>query len=154
MKKLLATVWFILLGLAMTTPVSAQYGIGQQIELPTQTGLPSGSPELLKQIGVTQNLGAQLPLDVQLRDETGVERPLQTYFTDKPVILAPVYFNCPMLCTQIINGLIKGLREVHYTPGQDFEVILVSIDPNWLPARNRATSSAMVVPAQKGDGTS
>lgn len=107
----------------------AQYGIGQQIELPTQTGLPSGSPELLKQIGVTQNLGAQLPLDVQLRDETGVERPLQTYFTDKPVILAPVYFNCPMLCTQIINGLIKGLREVHYTPGQDFEVILVSIDP-------------------------
>ncbi len=130
MKKVFATVWFIWLGLALATPPAlAQYGIGQQVEMPSQTGMPSGSPELLKQIGVTQNLGAQLPLDVQLRDETGQERPLRTYFTDKPVILAPVYFTCPMLCTQIINGIIKGLREVHYTPGQDFEVVIVSIDP-------------------------
>ncbi len=129
MKSVLNTAWVVVLALGLYGAAAAQYGVGQQVEIPAQTGLPSGSPELLKQIGVTQNLGAQLPLDVQLRDETGIERPLRAYFTDKPVILAPVYFSCPMLCTQIINGIIKGLREVHYMPGQDFEVVIVSIDP-------------------------
>ncbi|OYT71266.1 MAG: SCO family protein [Chloracidobacterium sp. CP2_5A] len=130
MKSILKAALLVAVSCWLSVPAAlAQYGAGQQVEMPSQSSMPSASPELLKQIGVTQRLGAQLPLDVQLRDETGVERPLQTYFTDKPVIVAPVYFTCPMLCMQIINGIIKGLREVHYMPGQDFEVVIVSIDP-------------------------
>jgi protein SCO1 len=106
---------------------SAQAPIPQELERPVQN--PSGSPELLKQIGIDQKLNGQLPLDALVRDETGVEAPLQSFFRDKPVILAPVYYECPMLCTQILNGLVKGLRDVSYDPGKDFIVLAISIDP-------------------------
>jgi protein SCO1/2 len=72
----------------------------------------------------------QLPLDLTFRDELGRTVPLSTYFHGgRPVILAPVYYRCPMLCTQILNGLASSLKAVSFNPGQEFEVVAFSFDP-------------------------
>jgi protein SCO1 len=118
----------ILIILGANVAAVAQSAPSQPLATPL-AGRPTGSPELLKQIGIEQKLNTPLPLDVMLRDETGKEVPLRSFFNGRPVIIAPVYYNCPMLCTFILNGLIKGLREVNYNPGTDFEVLAVSIDP-------------------------
>jgi protein SCO1/2 len=81
-------------------------------------------------VGIEQRLDAQLPLNLTFRDEAGRDVPLSSFFqTGKPVILALVYYRCPMLCTQILNGLESSLKAVSFNPGQDFEVLSVSFDP-------------------------
>lgn len=87
-------------------------------------------PELLRDVGIDQNLNTPVPLDLQFRDEAGRPVKLSQYFGRKPVILSLVYYNCPMLCTQVLNGLDRGLRNVPLDLGKDFEVITVSIDPS------------------------
>jgi protein SCO1/2 len=75
-----------------------------------------------------------VPLDLKFKDEAGREVPLSTYFTKgKPVILALVYYRCPMLCTQILNGLAGSLKAVSLDPGKDFEIVAVSFDPKDTP---------------------
>ncbi len=64
-----------------------------------------------------------------LRDETGTEVPLRTYFARKPVLLVPVYFRCPMLCSQVLSGVVAGLRPLRLKPGRDFEIVAISFDP-------------------------
>ena len=73
--------------------------------------------------------GARIPLDVQLRDETGRDVQVSELMTDKPVILVFVYYRCPMLCNLTMEGLVRGLSRVPLTAGQDFSVVMVSIDP-------------------------
>jgi protein SCO1/2 len=80
-------------------------------------------------VRIDQKLNAQVPLDLMFRDEAGRSLPLSTYFHGKPVLLALVYYRCPMLCTQILNGLETSLKAVALNPGQDFEVVSVSFDP-------------------------
>jgi len=92
--------------------------------------LPSG----LRDVGLDQKLTEQVPLDLAFRDETGRELPLSTYFGAKPVILALVYYQCPMLCTQILNGLVISLRGMSLESGRDFDVVSVSIDPTETPS--------------------
>ena len=87
-------------------------------------------PELLKEVGIDQNLNSPVPLDLTFRDEAGHAVKLSQYFGRKPVILSLVYYNCPMLCTQVLNGLDRGLRDVPLNLGKDFEVVTVSIDPS------------------------
>lgn len=94
---------------------------------------PSGSDAILKRVDVRQNLGAQIPLDLAFRDETGAPIRLQEIFSDKPVILALVYYECPMLCTLVLDGLVKALRAVPFRPGTDFEVVVASFDPGETP---------------------
>src|SRR5262249_45348054 len=67
-------------------------------------------PAALKDVGIDQKLNNRLPLDLHFRDETGREVRLGEFFGSKPVILTPVYYGCPMLCTQILNGLVGGLK--------------------------------------------
>lgn len=86
-------------------------------------------PELLKQAGIDQKLNSQIPLDLQFRDETGQAVQLGDYFGQKPVILTLVYYNCPMLCTQVLNGVESGLKELPMDIGKEFDVVTVSIDP-------------------------
>ncbi len=86
-------------------------------------------PPNLKGIGIDQKLNAQIPLDTVFRDENGASVPLRTFFRGKPVILAPVYYRCPMLCSQILSGVVAGLRPLSLKPGRDFEVVAVSFDP-------------------------
>ena len=91
-------------------------------------------PELLKDVGIDQNLNSQIPLDLEFRDEKGRAVRLNEYFSKRrPVILSLVYYNCPMLCTQVLNGLLRSLKEQSLNPGKDFEVVTLSIDPTEKP---------------------
>jgi protein SCO1/2 len=91
-------------------------------------------PAALRNIGVDQKLNEQVPLNLVFHDEAGQDAPLASYFGSRPVVLAMVYYQCPMLCTQILNGLVTSLRYMTLESGQDFEVIAVSIDPTETPA--------------------
>jgi protein SCO1/2 len=84
---------------------------------------------VVSQVGFDQKLGAQLPLDLRFHDETGRELPLAELFGRRPVILAPVYFRCPLLCNQLLNGLTRSLKPVSLGAGRDFDVIAFSINP-------------------------
>lgn len=93
-------------------------------------GLPSGQPApILQRVGIDQKLDAQIPLDLVFRDEQGRAVPLRAYFGEKPVVLSLVYYECPMLCTLILNGLLRSLRALPLTVGKDFTVVTVSFDP-------------------------
>ncbi len=90
-------------------------------------------PELLNQVGVDQKLNNSIPLNLTFRDEHGSQVELGQYFIDKPVILSLVYYNCPMLCTQVLNGLDRSLKAIPMDIGKDFTVLTVSIDPTEKP---------------------
>jgi protein SCO1/2 len=87
-------------------------------------------PPILRDIGIDQRLGEQVPLDLKFVDETGRPVVLGDYFGEKPVILVLAYYRCPMLCTQVLNGLVEGLREIPWTIGKEFRVVTVSFDPD------------------------
>lgn len=90
-------------------------------------------PKVLKAVEVSQHLNQQLPLDAMFVDETGKPVQLGDYFGSKPAILTTVYFNCPMLCSEELDGLTSSLEMVHLNPGPDFNVIVISIDPAETP---------------------
>lgn len=85
--------------------------------------------EILTRIGIDQQLDAQLPLDIPFRNDQGQIVRLGDYFGDKPVLLALVYYECPMLCGLIVNGMLDALRDVAFDPGKEFTVLVVSFDP-------------------------
>lgn len=87
-------------------------------------------PSLLKDVGLDQKLNAQIPLDLTFTDENGNTVQLSQYFGSKPVILTLVYYNCPMLCTRILDDLDESLKQVPLNMGQDYNVLTVSIDPS------------------------
>ena len=91
-------------------------------------------PAVGDQIGIVQRLGERVPLDLAFRDETGAEVRLDEILDKRPVILSLVYYECPMLCTQVLNGLLRSLRVLSMDVGGEFEVITVSIDPGETPA--------------------
>jgi len=88
-------------------------------------------PEELEGVGVSEQLGQAIPLDLAFTDENGQAVKLGNYFlAGRPVLLDLGYYRCPMLCNLVLNGFIEGLREVDgWLPGRDFEVVVVSIDP-------------------------
>jgi protein SCO1/2 len=90
-------------------------------------------PELLKEVGVDQKLNDEIPLNLAFRDEHGRPVELAQFFGSKPVILTLVYYNCPMLCTQVLNGLDRSLEVLPLEIGKDFNVVTVSIDPTDRP---------------------
>jgi protein SCO1/2 len=90
-------------------------------------------PRSLQGVGFDQNLNAQIPLDLPFRDESGQLVRLGDYFRDRPVILVLAYYRCPMLCTQVLNGLVRALLEVPLDLGRDFQVVTVSFDPRETP---------------------
>src|SRR5581483_2812114 len=95
-------------------------------------------PDRFRGIGIDQKLNAQIPLDTVFRDESGTPTPLRTFFGQKPVLLALVYYRCPMLCSQILSGVVAGLRPLSLRPGRDFEVVAISFDPADMPVDARA----------------
>jgi protein SCO1/2 len=90
-------------------------------------------PEPLRDVAFEQKLGAQVPLDATFRDETGAAVSLGRYFRGKPVILALVYYECPMLCTMVLNGLESSLRVLQFDVGREFDVLTVSFDTRDTP---------------------
>lgn len=90
-------------------------------------------PGALQGVGIDQKLDSQVPLNLTFIDEAGRPVPLSSFFHGRPVLLALVYYRCPMLCTEILNGVVSTLRAVTLTPGKDFEVVSVSFDPKDTP---------------------
>src|SRR5690606_39503276 len=92
-------------------------------------GTANGIPEPLKKVGIEQRLGEQLPLTAEFKDEDGKLVKLGDYFKNgRPVILALVYYECPMLCNQVLNGLTGSLKGVSFDAGKEFEVVAISFD--------------------------
>lgn len=90
---------------------------------------PNGLPKALQKVGIEQKLGDQLPLDTAFTDEDGNAVQLGTYFNaGRPVIVTFVYFECPMLCNQVLNGLTGSLKGINFNAGKDFEVVAISFD--------------------------
>jgi protein SCO1/2 len=88
---------------------------------------------ILREVGIDQHLDRQVPLDLTFRDETGQSVQLRQYFGTKPVILALVYYECPMLCTLTLNGLVSALKAVTFDAGNQFNVVTVSFKPSETP---------------------
>jgi protein SCO1/2 len=86
-------------------------------------------PELLRDVALDQKLNDSIPLDLTFHDEKGRTVALRSFFGQKPVILTLVYYQCPMLCNQVLNSLAHSLKDVPLELGKDFEVVTVSIDP-------------------------
>jgi protein SCO1/2 len=89
---------------------------------------------MLREVGIDQKLNQQIPLDLVFTDEAGREVRIGEYFTKRPVVLALVYYECPMLCTQVLNGLIGSLEALTFTAANEFDVVVVSFDPGETPA--------------------
>jgi protein SCO1/2 len=93
----------------------------------------TAKPGLLKRIGIDQRLHQQVPLDIPFVDESGREVRLGEFFGRRPVILALVYYECPMLCTQVLNGVVSALGVLNFDVGREYDVIAVSINPKESP---------------------
>ncbi|NUO80153.1 SCO family protein [candidate division KSB1 bacterium] len=127
----------LFLPLALCTMLSALSQAHAQLGASVQ-------PEILREVGIDQRLNEQLPLDLVFRDEAGQSVALQKYFGEKPVVLALVYYECPMLCTQVLNGLTESLRPLAFNVGEQFEVVTVSFDPRETPALAAAKKKGYV----------
>jgi protein SCO1/2 len=95
-----------------------------------QMGPANQKAPILSKVGIAQRLNQQLPLNLTFTDDAGQQVQLASYFGQKPAILALVYYQCPMLCSEELNGLTGALQMVDEIPGRDFNVIVVSIDPS------------------------
>jgi len=89
-----------------------------------------GLPAMVRGVGIDQNLNAQIPLELTFRDDTGQTVRLGQYFRQKPVVLALVYYECPMLCDMVLNGLTHSMEQISLNLGTDFDVVTVSFNPH------------------------
>jgi protein SCO1/2 len=121
---------------------------------PYQARAPSGLPKALNGVGIDQKLNEQLPLDLVFKDENGASVKLGDYFGKKPVVLSLVYYQCPMLCNQVLNGMVTAFKVMNFKPGQEFEVVTVSFDPREEPALASAKKDTYVnyLPADRRAG--
>ncbi len=90
-------------------------------------------PPKLANVGIQQNLNQKLPLELTFRDETGKSVQLRDYFGSKPVILSLAYYNCQMLCPEVLSGLATALKGMSFDAGKEFDVLTVSFDPHDTP---------------------
>jgi protein SCO1 len=135
------TITFFLLLFAFCVSASAQGGFYRGGAL-GNASRQAGRPDMLKDIGIDQKLDGQLPLDITLRDETGEPVQLKQYFGEKPVVLALVYYTCPMLCNQVLNGLTGSLETISFNVGKEFNVVAVSFDARETPEQAAAKKQA------------
>lgn len=101
-------------------------------------------PLALRTVDLKQNLGAQVPLELKFRDESGAQVNLGNYFGRRPVILSLVYYNCQELCPLVLDGLVRSMRPLSFNMGEQFDVITVSFDPRDTPALAAAKKSDFV----------
>ncbi len=118
-----------------STPALAQMTGAPAPGYRRDVGTPASAiPAPLREIGFDQKIDDRLPLDVELRDESGRQVRLGEYFGTKPVVLAFVYYDCPMLCTQVLSSMTSTFGVLALDPGRDFEIVVVSFDPRETPA--------------------
>lgn len=90
---------------------------------------PQSASEVVRDVGIDQKLGSQVALELPFVDERGRDVRLGELFDRRPVVLALVYHRCPMLCSQVLDGVLRALRGITLAAGTDFDVVVVSIDP-------------------------
>ena len=118
----LACMSMLTLGAALLPAQVSSYG-------DKQMGPANTKARVLDKVGIAQHLNQQLPLNLIFTDDAGKQVQLSQYFGKRPAILALVYYQCPMLCSEELNGLVGALQMVSFRPGRDFDVIIASIDP-------------------------
>ena len=123
-----------LLGVTVLASVMAVAQPPSAFQRDTSQPASQVGPDDLKNVGIDQRLDQQLPLDLQFKDETGKTVKLGDYFqSGRPVILNLVYYTCPMLCGEELAGLSSALGVLRFTPGNEYEVVTVSINPDETP---------------------
>lgn len=113
------------------------------------------TPTQLTDVGVDARIGNTVPLDLELRDAAGKRLRLGELVREKPVVLVPAYYTCPMLCSMVTGGVVKALRVVDFEPGRDYEVVVFSFDPADGPAEARSKREETrrdIGPAAAGSG--
>ena len=120
---LLPTAYYLLLAICLLSLLA----------IPAQADGSHPADEIIKGIEFEQKLNQQLPLELTFQDEAGQTVKLANYFGEKPVILVFAYYECPMLCTLVLNGLLTSLNELTFDVGDQFEIVTVSIDPTETP---------------------
>ena len=127
----------LVIAMATCAPVLAQYAEGPKRSEPVDA-----KPGALARVRIDQKIGQKLPLDLVFRDEDGKDVKLGQFFGSRPVVIALAYYECPMLCTQVLNGMTAALKTISFDAGKDFDVVVVSIDPkdNFRLAANKKQS--------------
>ena len=129
--KLLILVCLLIFGNAVSAQKNEHYNsplYAPRTYDPSQA-TTNGLPSALKEVGIEQKLGEQIPLDAEFKNENGPTVRLGEYFNkDKPVILALVYYECPMLCNEVLNGLTGSLKGISFDAGKEFDVVAISFD--------------------------
>ena len=134
------------LTLALCGAAAAQQQPGMPGSMGHQTGIvASNVPPQFKAVTFAQRLNTRLPLELPFRDETGRTVALGDYFGTRPVVLAFVYYQCPMLCSQTMNGISSALKVLPLEVGKDFDVVLVSFDPRDTPEAANAKKRAHLI---------
>ena len=105
--------------------------------LPVPGQSATDKPALLNEVRIDQKFDSQVPPDLALVDEDGRDVRLGQYFGRRPIVLALVYYECPMLCTQVLTGLVTSVAVLDFKAGQDYEVVVASIDPGEGPGLAR-----------------
>jgi protein SCO1 len=119
----------IMIAMLLMSATAFGQGMTKGIMSPPANVRPPG----LQNVGIEQHLDEQIPADLNFRDETGKPVRLGDYFGKKPTILNLVYYNCPMLCGEVLSGLESSLRVLKFDVGKEFDVLTVSFDPRENP---------------------
>lgn len=138
MARFRISLWATLLLLGTALVAGAQ----QQAPGVQPNAAAADKPKGLEGVGVQQKLDAQVPLDLTFRDESGASVRLGQYFGERPVVLSFVYYECPMLCTLVLNGLTSALNALAFSAGTEFDVVTLSIDPKEGPELAAAKKQA------------
>jgi len=143
-KVLSAILWLVfaaagVFAQAPPGPSSPLYGAR-----PETGNVSTGLPAPLRDVRLEQKLDQQLPLDLVFHDETGRDVKLGEFFGQKPVVLAFVYYACPMLCTQVLNGMVTSFRVLPFEIGREYDVVTISFDPRETPALAQKKKSVYI----------
>ncbi len=141
--------WALGIGLcALSTPAYAQQDPGfpsPSLGMMEPGTLATARLPQLEDVTFRQRLNTKLPLDAAFRDENDRPVTLAQYFDGrKPVVLAFVYYSCPMLCSQVLNGVSRAVKVLPFSAGQDFDVVFVSFDPRDKPETASAKKTALM----------
>jgi len=135
MSGLFFVIFVSLVSFVPAEPAHAQMSGAPTAGYKREAGMPASTmPAPLREIGFDQNIDQLVPLDVAFNDESGRRVALGEYFGKRPVVLVFAYYDCPMLCTQVINGLSTALNVLSLEPHNDFEIVTVSFNPKDTPA--------------------
>ena len=118
--------------------ISATLSLIVTMLAPLARAQQAAARSIINKVGITQNLGAKIPPDLAFRDETGRSVRIGEYFGRKPIVLSLVYFDCPALCTEVLNGELRTMKAISLDLGKDFDAVTVSFEPKDTPALAKA----------------